>query len=249
VRVYSLERITELDAGALGGSRSASMVGGEMSVDGPGPMKQADGPSHAAGHADRIINTFFDHKTRTPAELRERIGAERCAEIAAELPAIRARFVQLLARLSTVGDGSILDPQDRRLVRELAAAGAEARQGQRCRLLCKPAQITGVARDGARDGPVSLFMAAGCYSVLQAVTACYYNGQFVAVYSEGCFLHYKKARLHIRWPPARWHRTKYARKTTAVMAITAAASYSERRSCLRWTAAWPVRPISRRIVN
>jgi hypothetical protein len=107
VRVYSLERITELDAGALGGSRGASMVGGEMSVDGPGPMKQADGPSHAAGHADRIINTFFDHKTRTPAELRERIGAERCAEIAAELPAIRARFVQLLARLSTVGDGAI----------------------------------------------------------------------------------------------------------------------------------------------
>ena len=54
-----------------------------------------------------IINTFFDHNTRNPAELRERIGAERCAEIAAELPATRARFVQLLARLSTVGDGAI----------------------------------------------------------------------------------------------------------------------------------------------
>jgi hypothetical protein len=93
----------ELDAGALGGSRSAWMVGGEMSVDGPGPIKQANGPSHAVEHADRIINTFFDHKTRAPAELRERISDERCAE----LPAIRARFGQLLARLSAVVDGAI----------------------------------------------------------------------------------------------------------------------------------------------
>jgi hypothetical protein len=107
VRTYSLEEVAELEAGTLGGSR-AGAAGGGTSVDGAGAMKQADGPTAAATHADAIINTFFDHKTRTPAELRKRVGAARSAAIAAELPAIRARFVQLLARLAAVGeDGSV----------------------------------------------------------------------------------------------------------------------------------------------
>jgi hypothetical protein len=39
--------------------------------------------------------------------LRERIGPERCLAIHGEVPAIRGRFVQPLARVSTVGDGAI----------------------------------------------------------------------------------------------------------------------------------------------
>jgi hypothetical protein len=55
-----------------------------------------------------FINTCFEHRTRTAAELRSCVGPACCAAIAAELPAVCERFAIMLARLAAAGDGSVV---------------------------------------------------------------------------------------------------------------------------------------------
>jgi hypothetical protein len=62
----------------------------------------------AAAHVVVLINTCFEHRTRTAAELRSCLGPARCAALAAELPAVCERLAIMLARLAAAGDGSVV---------------------------------------------------------------------------------------------------------------------------------------------